>query len=139
MNSSQRGPDTILVCDDDEGILELIQLFFKPHKYYMLTAADGIEAVKTSDNHKGPIRLLLTDVQMPRMTGPEAAQYISVRRPNIRILFMSGFDIDVLQEEANSIRDFAMDPSSSHLVRGFIKKPFTSEDLTNKIDKILGE
>ena len=82
---------TILVVDDEATILNYVSGFLKAGKYNVLTATSGEVALQQSKDYKENIHLLLTDFQMPGMTGIELATAMSVDRPQLKVLMMSGF------------------------------------------------
>ena len=81
---------TLLVADDDPAVLAFLTDFLAPH-YHLITASGGDEALQHSKATKGTIDLLLTDFEMPGMTGIELATQITALRPDIKVLLMSGF------------------------------------------------
>ena len=86
---------TILVVDDDPTILSFVSGFLNG-RYNVLIAKSGIEAVQRSEGFKGEIQLLLTDFQMAGMSGIELATKLTVQRPQIKVLMMSGFSEGML-------------------------------------------
>jgi CheY-like chemotaxis protein len=82
---------TILVVDDDALILDLVSKLLIAGHYDVLTAANGPDGLRQSREFKGEIHLLLSDFQMPGMSGIELATQITVERPLIKVLLMSGF------------------------------------------------
>jgi DNA-binding NtrC family response regulator len=82
---------TILVVDDDPVILQFVAGLMADIGYTVLTAISGETALEQSRGYKGEIHLLLSDFQMPAMTGIELATQISAERPRIKVLMMSGF------------------------------------------------
>ena len=82
---------TILVVDDDAAILKFVSELFGDGRYNVLTATGGVDALHQSRDCGGEIHLLLSDFQMPGMSGIELATQISVERPQIKVLMMSGF------------------------------------------------
>ena len=87
------GMDTILVVDDDPGVRSLAKDVLEINGYTVLDTSDPRHALRIAREHPGPIELLLTDVVMPLMNGPELAERLVAIRPEIRVLFMSGFDV----------------------------------------------
>jgi DNA-binding NtrC family response regulator len=81
---------TVLVVDDDASILNAVSAFLE-RQYNVLTAANGKEALQQSKDFKSEIHLLLSDFQMPEMSGVELATEITLQRPKIKVLLMSGF------------------------------------------------
>jgi signal transduction histidine kinase len=88
------GSETILLVEDAEQVRTLVRSILRRAGYKVLEAQNGKEALLLSEHHTGPIDLLLTDVVMPRMGGRELAQQLSQKRPELRILFMSGYPDD---------------------------------------------
>ena len=83
---------TILVVDDDEVILDLVsKILAVDTRHNILTAASGAEALQQSKNYKGEITLLLSDLQMPQMSGVQLATAMTIDRPQLKVLLMSGF------------------------------------------------
>ncbi|MGA7685580.1 MAG: ATP-binding protein [Terriglobales bacterium] len=85
-----KGTETILLVEDQEGIREVAQEFLRRSGYLVLCAADGDEALRLAHHHKHPIDLLVTDVVMPNMGGPELIQRLSQARPRTKVLLISG-------------------------------------------------
>jgi DNA-binding NtrC family response regulator len=82
---------TILVVDDQPNILRSVSAFLSAGKYNVFTAASGEAALQKSKGYKGDIHLLLTDFQMPGMDGIQLATAMSIDRPQLKVLMMSGF------------------------------------------------
>ncbi len=82
---------TILVVDDDPAILKYVSGFLVDVDYHVLTASSGQAALRQSRDYKGQIDLLLSDFQMPVMSGIELATQMSIERPQLKVLMMSGF------------------------------------------------
>ena len=87
----QDAQKTILVADDDAKILRFVSGYLARGNYNVLTASSGQEALQQSRDYKPEIHLLLSDFEMPGMSGIELATEISVDRPDIKVLLMSGF------------------------------------------------
>jgi DNA-binding NtrC family response regulator len=87
----QNDQKTIIVVDDDAANLEYVGELLVDGNYKVLTASDGEAAVEQSSNYKGEIHLLLSDFQMPGMSGIELATKMSLERPHLQVLLMSGF------------------------------------------------
>ena len=88
---AQDNQRTILVVDDDPGILKFVSELLVDADYRVLTASSGAAALQQSKDYKGEIHLLLSDFQMPAMSGIELATQMCVDRPRLRVLMMSGF------------------------------------------------
>ncbi|MGC4096035.1 MAG: ATP-binding protein [Nitrospira sp.] len=120
------GRETILVVEDDPSVRGLVQEALRLSGYEVLVARHGIEALLTGAKHLGPIHLLLTDVAMPQMSGPEVAEKLTVVRPEIKVLYMSGYPDHPVFELSGVNRDTA-----------FLQKPFTPNLLTQKVREVL--
>src|SRR2546425_492366 len=83
--------ETILVVEDEDPVRMLLRRILVDHGYKVLEARDGADGLRRSQEHGGEIHLLLTDVVMPEMTGPELAQQVAAQRPATRVLFMTGY------------------------------------------------
>ena len=88
---ARHGAETILVVDDESGIRDLAAEYLEGRGYTVLVAAGGFEACDLVAKYGGPVHLLLTDTVMPRMTGRELVQNISALRPDIKVIYMSGY------------------------------------------------
>jgi PAS domain S-box-containing protein len=121
----KRGTGTILLAEDEPLLRELGQAILAQAGYEVLTApnSDALKSLLTE--HSGTIDLLLTDVIMPGISGPELVRLVRESRPNIRVLYMSGYSAD-------EIEDLDRDA-------GFLQKPFTPSELTAKVAEVLGE
>lgn len=120
------GRETILVVEDDPSVRGLVQEALRVSGYDVLVARHGIEALLTGAKHMGPIHLLLTDVAMPQMSGPEVAEKLTGVRPDIKVLYMSGYPDHPVFEQGGVKRDTA-----------FLHKPFTPTLLTQKVREVL--
>ena len=105
---------------------DLIAMILEPSGYVLLRSGHAEEALARSAGHPGPIHLLLTDVVMPGMSGRALADRLTVERPEIRILYMSGHAEDALVHHGQR------GPNT-----GFIGKPFTIDDLRHKVREVL--
>jgi len=85
------GSETILLVEDEQGVRDLVRDVLQARGYTILEARHGIEALAVARRHRGPIDLLLTDVVMPRMGGPELAECLAARQPGLKVLYMSGY------------------------------------------------
>src|SRR5262249_17473333 len=86
-----RGAETILLVEDEPAVRNLSRLVLQSCGYTVLEAQDGEEAVAVAQQYTGPIHVLVTDVVMPRMNGLQLAKQLAQSRPDVRILFMSGY------------------------------------------------
>lgn len=126
LSLAAHGSETILVAEDEEPLRNIIVRSLEKYGYHVLQAGNGIEAVQTSTNYKNPIHLLLTDTVMPKMNGQVLAEELTTQRPQMRILFMSGYPLEILPQNGKIV-------SSIHL----IQKPFSNETLARRIREIL--
>jgi two-component system, cell cycle sensor histidine kinase and response regulator CckA len=120
------GRETILLVEDEPAVRGLVHETLRLHGYTVLEARHGIEALMTGAKHQGPIHLLLTDVVMPQMSGPEVAEKIQIVRPGIKVLYMSGYPDHPVFEQGGITRDAS-----------FLPKPFTPNVLAKKVRDVL--
>jgi two-component system cell cycle sensor histidine kinase/response regulator CckA len=123
---SATGTETILVVEDEEALRKVAIRALQGAGYSVLAAANGEEALLISARHAGDIRLLLTDVIMPRMSGSVLAQEVTKTRPTLKVIYMSGYTDDAI------VHHGALD-AGTH----FLAKPFTSVELTRKVREVL--
>ena len=123
---SAEGHETIMVVDDEEMIRRLLEQTLTGYGYTVLTAHDGKEALLTAEQHVGPIDLMVTDVVMPQMSGYELAERLAPLRPEISVLYMSGYDTKTGADQGRLDQE-------NH----FLPKPFLPRDLANNIRQIL--
>jgi CheY-like chemotaxis protein len=112
----------ILMVEDEDWIREVAKRILTRRGYTVLAAANGPEALQLAASYAGQIDLLMTDVIMPRMLGKEVAQRIMAARPNVRVMFMSGYAEPVLDSNGNL-------PDGMIL----LEKPFTEQQLLAKV------
>jgi two-component system, cell cycle sensor histidine kinase and response regulator CckA len=124
--SVEPGTETILLVEDEANLRYLARQFLEKQGYRVIEAADGAVAMQIAVAHEGVIHLLLTDVIMPGMNGRELAQRISEIRPNVKVLYMSGYTENVIG------RNGTLDAG----VR-LLQKPFTLRDLKSKVREVL--
>ncbi len=120
------GTETILLVEDEANLRYLARQYLEKQGYKVIEAADGAVAMQIAVAHEAVIHLLLTDVIMPGMNGRELAQRISEIRPNVKVLYMSGYTENVIGH--NGI----MEPG----VR-LLQKPFNLRDLKNMVREVL--
>jgi len=122
-----RGSETILVAEDEPAVREFVTLALRELGYTVFPANNGEEALRVSRQHKDrPIHLLFTDVVMPRMSGKELADLLRAERPNLKVIYASGYTRDVFSPDGN------LPP---HIT--LIQKPFTSASLARTIRETL--
>jgi signal transduction histidine kinase len=120
-----RRPKTVLIVEDEEAVRNLASKFLESAGYTVLTAKDGTEALGIAERSEEPIHLLVTDVVMPKMRGPELAKRLKGLQTSLRIVYMSGY-----LEYNRGNEDF--------LEEGFfLQKPFSRETLAQKVGEAL--
>jgi signal transduction histidine kinase len=126
LGQARRGTETILLVEDEPSVRMLVRDELRKLGYRVLEAKNGIEACLLATQQAGAFQLLLTDVVMPGMAGRELAQHLSVIKPDLRTLFISGYmdDVGIMagQEEGMS---------------SFLQKPFTPEVLARAVRNLL--
>jgi nitrogen-specific signal transduction histidine kinase/ActR/RegA family two-component response regulator len=122
------GSETVLVVEDLAELRKLAVAVLGNCGYKVLHAGDGRDALAVADGHAGPIHLLLTDVVMPGMTGQLLAQQLRTRRPETKVLYMSGYTGDRMSPGGALEADVA-----------FLQKPFTPAQLLARVRRILSQ
>ncbi len=123
---SAHGTETVLLVEDNESLLRVGARILQQAGYSVLTARNGDEALQLLGHHHGPIDLILTDVVMPGLGGSELAAQAVAHRPNLRVLFTSGYSPD------SGLR---LDVASAAVQ--FIGKPYSVDELTQKVRDVL--
>ncbi len=121
-----RGSETVLVVEDEPGVRRLAVEFLELHGYQVIDAETGVEALEKVGEYAGKMDLILTDVVMPGMSGPEMVERLVRLRPKVKVVYMSGYAEEVLNREGS--------PAVTHL----LQKPFSVEELTCKVREVLG-
>jgi CheY-like chemotaxis protein len=85
------GDETILLAEDEAGIRAMTRAYLEGLGYHVLEASNGAEAVRISDEYRGTIHLVLTDILMPILRGYAAVKAIREHRPNVKALYISGY------------------------------------------------
>jgi len=127
-DASLSGSETILFVDDEEVIVKVMTRILGRQGYEVLSASNGEQALELASIHDGPIHLLITDVVMPRMNGQVLAGRLLSERPDTKVLFVSGFAENLLQQ-------LSIDRKEVH----FLPKPYTQDILLHKVRVILEE
>jgi CheY-like chemotaxis protein len=124
----QRAPkgETVLVVEDEEALREVTRRIFTRNGYQVITAANGPEALRIAVGHPGEIHLLVTDVVMPQMLGKEVAEKMRLIKPEIEVVFMSGYARPVLASQGR------LDPGVA-----LVEKPFSEADLLAMAGQVL--
>jgi two-component system cell cycle sensor histidine kinase/response regulator CckA len=122
------GGETILVVEDQEAVRTITRTILKVYGYDILEAANGDEAVNIGQTHPGEIHLLLTDVVLPGMNGRQLSERLRTLRPNLKVLFTSGYTSEIIA--ARGVLDSGI---------AYISKPFSPDRLAAKVREVLTE
>ena len=122
----ERGTESIVIVEDEGELRALAQEILEAQGYTVLSARDPEEALRLLDGFPGPIHLLLTDVVMPGMSGRELASRLAPGRPDMKVLYMSGYTADAILHHG------VLDPGLA-----FMPKPFTPASLASKVREVL--
>ncbi|HWS17079.1 MAG TPA: PAS domain S-box protein, partial [Candidatus Elarobacter sp.] len=126
-SSADGGDETILLAEDEPMLCEIVRIQLENAGYTVLEAHDGKEALEVAQNHTGKIDLLLTDVLMTGGTnGLELAAHIGPTRPELKVLYMTGYTADVIDGKG-----------MANVQDKVLQKPFTAVSLRNKIREVL--
>ena len=120
------GTETILLVEDEEAVRTMISRVLQGSGYQILEARHGKEALEICRQHIGPIHLMVTDVIMPQMSGRELAEQLAPLRPEMKILFMSGYPDNAI------VHHGVLEAGTA-----FLQKPFTLSALENKVREVL--
>jgi hypothetical protein len=120
------GAATILLVEDDDDVRSLARDVLASAGYDVLDAGSGVEALRRAGEHPGRIRLLVTDVVMPEMGGPELFRRLGATRPDLRVLYMSGYTGDALTTHGR------LDPTAT-----LLQKPFATDVLVQRVQESL--
>jgi CheY-like chemotaxis protein len=124
--ASPRGAETILVVEDEAAVRRMASRALRSQGYAILEAENGAEALEVLARATGPVDLVLSDVVMPVLNGGELGERLAAERPELRVLFMSGYTDDDI------VRRGLLRPGSP-----FLQKPFMPEDLARKVREVL--
>jgi PAS domain S-box-containing protein len=122
-----RGTETVLLVEDEDAVRRIVKLTLESTGYRVIQARGGDEALAAARRHAGEIRLVITDVVMPGMSGRDLAERLGKDWPDVRVLFVSGYTDDAL---------------SRHGVASgaaFLQKPFSPSDLARKVREVLDQ
>ena len=120
------GDETILLVEDEPAALEMTQTMLKKFGYTVIAASSPVQAMHIAEKNSGRIKLLLTDVVMPGMTGRDLSDNLTARYPQLKCLFMSGYTSNVIAHHG------VLDDNIN-----FIQKPFSSRELATRVREAL--
>ena len=123
---SARGAETILLVEDEKAVRMMIRKTLQSKGYTVLEAQHGQEALSICEDYSGPIHLMVTDVVMPLMSGKELAEQLAPQRPEMKVLYMSGYP------DNSIVQHGVLEPGTE-----FLQKPFTLNTLEAKVREIL--
>jgi two-component system, cell cycle sensor histidine kinase and response regulator CckA len=115
-----RGTETILLVEDEDPVRRVVETMLKRHGYQVLASASSKDALAAAEKHRGAIDLLITDIMMPGMSGRKMAECLLAQRPDMKVLYVSGYGDASAQSDAH-----------------FLQKPFSTEELATKIREML--
>jgi len=120
------GSQTILIVEDDGALLHVAHRSLEERGYAILTAQSPADAINICESHLGPIDLMVTDVVMPGMNGTQLATRLSALRPEMKVLYVSGYTDDTI------VRHGVLEPGVA-----FLQKPFSARTLARKVGEVL--
>ena len=123
-----RGSETLLLVEDQKELRELVREMLEMNGYTVVAAGDGLEALEICQRHEGRIDLMLSDVVMPQMGGRELAQRLATLRPEMKVLYMSGYTSNAI------VHHGILDPGTM-----LLQKPFTPDGLARKVREVLDQ
>lgn len=121
-----RGAETVLLAEDEDAVRAFTALVLRSNGYQVLEARNGPDALRISQEYTGPIALLVTDVIMPQMSGRKLAELLTPARPDLRVIYLSGYTDDDLFQQGVSKTETA-----------FVQKPFSAKTLTQMVREVL--
>ncbi|MDQ2979353.1 MAG: ATP-binding protein [Acidobacteriota bacterium] len=128
LSDSRRGTETILLVEDEDGVRSFVRRALQAEGYSVLEAPNAEIAMKVAEAHAGAIGLLLTDIIMPGLSGPELAVALAETRPEMKVLFISGYTGDAV------LNTSGLDSNAA-----FLQKPFNPAALGLKVHELLND
>jgi DNA-binding response OmpR family regulator len=125
---TREGTETVLLAEDDPHVRELTRDVLQGYGYKVLEAANGEDALHVFVDNKNNIGLLLLDVIMPKKNGKEVYDFISKERPDIKVLFISGYDADIIYSKG------LLDTGTK-----FLSKPLSPDELLCKVREVIDQ
>ncbi len=126
LRTSSKGPETLLVVEDEVSVRRLAVRILKTHGYNVIEVESPEEAIEFAERKSTKLDILLTDVIMPKMNGRELYEEISKEHSKLKVIYMSGYPHNVVAP--HGIMEEEID---------FLQKPFSVEELTDKVRKVL--
>jgi two-component system, cell cycle sensor histidine kinase and response regulator CckA len=126
LTASYRGTETILLVEDEDGVRALIREVLQRHGYRVIDTRNGAEATQACERHEGEIHMLLTDVVLAQITGTDLARQLIPLRPNMRVLFISGYTEEAIVHQG------VLEEGTA-----FLQKPFTPNVLARKVREVM--
>jgi len=123
---SLNGSENILIVEDDPEVRRLVCEILRSKGYQVLESTRGDEAIRIAGNFSGPLPLMIADVILPEMSGPDVVRKVKETRPGIRTIFISGYTDEAV------LRHGMLEPGTA-----FLSKPFVPEDLARKVKEVL--
>jgi CheY-like chemotaxis protein len=120
------GSETVLLVEDQADVRRLTRKVLAARGYTVLVAAHGVEALRVAEQHSGPIHLMVADVVMPGMSGREVGELLLRARPEVKVLYVSGYANDSI------VHHGVLEPGLA-----FLEKPFTPDALARKVREVL--
>ena len=121
-----RGSETVLLVEDEPAVREMTQAALQRHGYTVLPAASGAEALQIARTNHGAINVVLTDVVMPGMSGPQLVERLREGQPRLAAVFMSGYTSDAVLRHGIETGE-----------ADFLQKPFSTSALAAKLRQVL--
>ncbi|MEA2599430.1 MAG: hypothetical protein QOF89_422 [Acidobacteriota bacterium] len=118
--------ETLLIVEDEENVRKPLVQILANRGYNVLEARDGAEAIRISQSHPGPIHLMVTDILMDGMSGVELAERLAFKRPEMRVLFATGYPAGLAESDSLNREDAPL-----------LKKPFSGRELAAKVREVL--
>jgi two-component system cell cycle sensor histidine kinase/response regulator CckA len=123
---AERGSETVLLVEDEEALREVMREVLEDTGYTVLTARDGVDAIRVSNAHPRPIHVMVIDLMLPGMGGRSAALEITAARPDLKTLYISGYSTEAVLHHGMLSRGSA-----------FLSKPFTSAGLLRSLRELV--
>jgi CheY-like chemotaxis protein len=120
------GAETVLLAEDELGVRRLVREVLEQAGHTVLEAASGPAALQAAEGYAGAIQLLLTDVVMPEMSGPELAKQLTTARPELKVLYMSGYTEETMVQHGMLSAGITL-----------LQKPFSKDDLLRRVRDVM--